>query len=205
MVKTRILLSLLFSIISFQVWSTGSSDDIVMPQEKGLGTHHKDYSKYEKGFFFASEAQGGYSLTGSGKGLGLVCVNLTGGYRFSEYLRTGIGIGPRCYFDNHDESGCDGLMRNASGKVGLAMFVNARGNFIPSDYRTVVPYWSVNIGGTFPDGFLMNPTVGVRIGEKRSAFLLGLAYTMQGIRNKKDSEIKHSSTSFLMLNLGYEF
>lgn len=181
-------------------------DRVVMPEEKDLGTHHKDYSKFDKGFFFATELQGGYSLTGNGaKGLGLAAVNLTVGYRFSQYLRAGIGFGPRFYYDNHNKGGYDGLMRNASGKVGLALYVNVRGNFIPSDYRTIVPYWSFNLGGTFPDGFLANPTVGVRIGEKRSAFLLGLGYAMQGIRNKKDTEIKHNATSFLMLNLGYEF
>ncbi len=203
--KTRAWLIILFSIVTLQCWSVGNGDDVVMPQEKGLGTHHKDYSTFNKGFFFATEAQGGYSLTGSGKGLGLAAVNLTGGYRFSDYLRAGVGIGPRFYFDNHDNDGFDGLMRNASGKVGLALFVNVRGNFIPSDYRTIVPYWSFNLGGSFPDGFLANPTVGVRIGEKRSAFLLGLAYTLQGVRQIKDAEIKHSATSFLMLNLGYEF
>lgn len=204
--KTRILLIILFLIVSFQVWSIENYDGVVMPEEKGLGTHHNDYSMFDKGFFFATELQGGYSLTGgSGKGLGLATVNLTGGYRFSEYLRAGVGIGPRFYFDNHYNDGCDGLMRNASGKIGLALYVNVRGNFIPSDYRTIVPYWSFNLGGSFPDGFFANPTVGVRIGEKRSAFLLGIAYALQGIRNKKDTEIKHSATSFLMLNIGYEF
>lgn len=203
--KIRIWMICLFSMLSFPVWSIGNSNDVVIPTEKGLGTHYKNYSAFDKGFFFATEAQGGYSLTGSGKGLGLAAVNLTGGYRFSDFVRIGIGLGPRFYFDNHDNAGYEGLMRNAHSKVGLALYVNARGNFIPSDYRIIVPYWSFNLGGTFPDGLMANPTIGIRIGEKRSAFLLGLSYTMQSIRKKKDGEIKYTPTSFMMLNLGYEF
>lgn len=207
--KTKSILLLILALFAFPVRSAESAQrDVVMPTEKGLGTYHKDYSKFNKGFFFAAEAQGGYSLTGKGKGIGVADINLTAGYRFSDYIRIGAGIGPEFYFDNHFDKGVDGLMRNASGNVALSLYANARGNFIPSDYRSVVPYWSVNIGGVFPDGMLLNPSVGIRVGEPRSAFLLALSYKMQAIRHKdadNPEAIKHSGTSFLMLNLGYEF
>lgn len=174
--------------------------EVRMPQESGLGTRHHDLTASGKGFFIAVEAAGGYSLNLHNANLGAAEINVAGGYRFNTYFRAGIGFGGRAYF--HDAS-----LRRHTSAFALPLYVDFRGNFIPDDYRNVVPYWSMDIGGTFPDGVMLRPTIGLRIGQPRSAFLVGISYMGQSLKLPVDADGKKSSkfTSMLMLRLGYEF
>ncbi len=163
----------------------------------------KEYRDNNVGFWISPELSGGYSCRLNHSNFSFAELTVTGGYRFNEYLRAGLGFGGRYYIENDK-------VRFYSSEWAFPIFANVRGNIIPTEERDVVPYYSFDIGGTVRDGFLMRPTVGVRIGRNRSAILLGLSYVGQSMRTFKLSEFgerisKQSFTSFLSLRVGYEF
>lgn len=163
---------------------------------------YQEYTDRNSGFFWAAELMGGYSCRLNRSNFGFVELDAVAGYRINEYLNVGAGLGGRYYFDND-------RVRYSTIKWGVPLFVDVRGQFIPSFNRNVVPYYSFDIGGTFRDGFMMRPTLGLRIGENRSAFLIGLAYTGQQItsyfykNNFKNKKGKFAS--FITLKIGYQF
>lgn len=184
--------------------------DVNMPTEhlenNTEGSRLHDYPKYETGFWFSAEALGGYSANVSkGKhNTPFAEVDVYAGYRINEFARVGLGLGGRYYFDPD-------YLRRVSHNWAMPIMFNVRGNFIPQEYRTVVPYYSVDIGSSITDGFMFRPTIGIRCGERRSAFLLGVTYMMQNMRglkeNKETLEWDNATlqTSFFALRLGYEF
>ena len=174
-----------------------------LPEVNGREQLQKNYSATETGFWIAAEAVGGYSCRISNSNFALAEIDVTAGYRFCEYLRVGAGFGGRYYFDNDK-------VRYRSSEWAFPIYANVRGNMIPTDYRTTVPYYSLDIGGTVQDGFMLRPTVGLRIGQKRSAFLLGLTYTGQSLTgfaydDEGNKYSKNRFVSFISLKLGYEF
>lgn len=181
-----------------------SYDDskIKVPHHSAKGNGYSDYTELNRGFFFAADALEGFSLN-RGTTVSLAEVNVIGGYRFNEYIRLGAGFGPRYY-----TSGAS--VRYSNSRWALPLFFNGRGNFIPSTYRDVVPFWSFDIGTTFPDGFMFRPSLGIRIGQNRSAFTVNVCYLGQTLRQLHTTEnnqykIRHNYYSFLGLRLGYEF
>ena len=122
------------------------------------------------------------------------------GYRFNEYVRVGLGLGARYYFDNNK-------VRSTLSEWAFPIFLNVRGNFIPTRYRDVVPYYSFDIGGTVRDGFMLRPTVGLRVGRERSAFLVGLGYVGQDLSTYSRDNLRKTRrfVNFITLKLGYEF
>lgn len=173
-----------------------------LPSEKNTNSY-KDYSFYDKGFWCAVELQGGYSCNIDSYNVALSELDIVGGYRFNEYFRAGLGLGVRYYFNNEK-------VRYSDIKWAFPIFANVRGNIISGESRTVVPYYSVDLGGTIRDGFMFRPTIGLRIGESRSAFLVGLSYmgqTLKSYKAGKDNTIvpDYEYTSFVTLKLGYEF
>lgn len=153
-----------------------------------------DYTKNDTGFWISGQLLGAYSLRTHHTNRPLTELNVTGGYRFNEYLRVGIGFGARTYFGND-------ALRERSSSWAFPLFANVRGNIIPTGYRNVVPYYSLDLGGVIQDGFMWRPTIGIRVGQPRSAFLLGLTYI--GQCGKFVDNCKYSS--FLGLTLGYEY
>lgn len=123
-------------------------------------------------------------------------LSFVNGYRFSDYLRLGVGIGANYYFANND------VARDTDIKWTMPIFVNARGNFMSQEVKEIVPFWSIDIGGAMRDGFLFNPSIGCRIGERRSAFLASIGYSYRGIDAKKRLS---NNRSFIVLKIGYEF
>lgn len=154
---------------------------------------------YERGFWVSAEGMGGYSCHLSGHNMGLAEIDITAGYRFDEFIKVGVGIGMRYYFDQKD-------LRRHSSPLGMPLFVAARGNMIRGKYRKTVPYWGFDFGGSFPDGIMFRPTVGLHIGDPRSAFIIGLSYMGQNIAVADDIARKTNRyTGFACLRLGYEF
>ncbi len=181
----------------------GQENQVLRMPEITNSDTQKNYSAQETGFWIAAEAVGGYSCRISNSNFSLAEVDVTAGYRFNEYLRVGAGFGGRYYFDNNK-------VRFRTEKWAFPLYVNVRGNFIPTNYRTTVPYYSFDIGGTILDGFMMRPTVGLRIGQQRSAFLIGLTYTGQSLTgytwNEFGTRDPHTKfVSFISLKVGYEF
>lgn len=177
--------------------------EIKMPTETGLGVKSNDYHQFQKGFFASAEVSTAFSIHPNTKNVGLTELDIVGGYRFCDFLRVGLGLGGRLYFNAAELRTHDWA---------LPLFVNVRGNFIPNAYNTVVPFWSFDIGTTFPDGFMIRPTVGIRVGQPRSAFIASLGYLGQNLRINKISEAseiaparQHKFYNFITLKLGYEF
>ncbi len=164
---------------------------------------YTEYSNFEKGFWFATEILGAYSCYFNRSNIAMWELDIIGGYRFNEFVRAGIGIGSRYYFNNEK-------VRYSNIEWSFPIYINVRGNIIPSESRTLVPYYSFDIGGAMRDGFMVRPTIGVRIGEPRSAFLVGLSYMGQSLKSfKVDKESGYlpnrEYTSFVALKIGYEF
>jgi hypothetical protein len=82
------------------------------------------------------------------------------------------------------------------------LYADFRGNIISQQDRSLVPYWSFDIGAEIRNGFFFSPTIGVRIGEGRSSFLVGLNYRYGSVKTWKDD---NDMRSMFALKLGYEF
>lgn len=155
----------------------------------------QDYATYDRGFWMAGEFRPAYTLNVSSSNSPVIELDVVGGYRFNEFVRVGVGFGGRYYIKSEN-------IRNGNISWSFPIYTNIRGNFIPTGYRDVVPYYSIDLGGTIRDGFMWRPTVGLRIGQKRSAFLLGLTYTGQSLIN---NYLERRYCSMLGLTLGYEY
>lgn len=57
------------------------------------------------------------------------------------------------------------------------------------------------------DGFMLRPTVGLRVGLERSAFLVGLGYVGQDLSTYSRDNLRKTRrfVNFITLKLGYEF
>lgn len=154
-----------------------------------------DYADFDKGFWCRATLSGAYTLFMSANNVPLTELDLACGYRFNQYLKAGIGIGFRYYINNRD-------IRSDRHKWGFPIYATVSGNIIGEAYRSVVPYYTLDLGGTIRDGFMWRPTFGIRIGQPRSAFLLGITYTGQTLEYKTG---KNRYCSALGLTIGYEF
>lgn len=165
---------------------------IRLPQ-KPSEQKYKEYQTEETGYWCSVEYDAGSSLFFEKKNFQETGLSFTNGYRFNEYLRVGVGAGVRYYFNNNE-------VRSTDVKWAFPLYANVRGNIMSMDVRNVVPYYSVNIGGIIRDGFYISPTIGLRIGDPRSAFLVGLSYSFE------DTALRSGSgASMLAIRLGYEF
>ena len=167
-----------------------------LPEISKAADYTVEYSRNSTGFWAAAELSGGSTCRISKPNTGFAELDLVAGYRFSDYLRIGAGFGVRDY----------GLfassIRYRDSSWSFPIYVDLRGSFMPTVYRTVVPYWSMDLGGTVCDGFMMRPSLGIRVGRERSAFLLAVSYTGQCMDIRKDV---NRYISMMSLRLGYEF
>lgn len=154
----------------------------------------KQYSEQKRGFWFAAEGGVGSTVEHM-RNIQMATLMVTAGYRFSEYLRVGAGVGGHYYFNNSD-------IRGTSNRVSIPIFANARGSIMSQEIQTAVPYWSLSAGYKSNDGAFVRPGIGMRFGEVRNAFIIAINYEYGELR-KTDSE-KMKCSSF-HLSLGYEF
>ena len=180
-------------------------------------SRYHDYTDYTRGFWGAAEFSFGASLNRA-EYLGSVVpleVSVTGGYRLSEFLQLGVGLGIRLYINNQQARRYVNEYGDTSNRPwAFPVYLNARGLFYSGQSRTVVPYWSASLGYTINDGFMFSPTVGIRIGSlTRHHVLVGLGYTAQGSRLKQPGDdpenkvfpYKRKCLSLLQFKLGYQF
>lgn len=206
MKKLFIILSAVAFTVSAAVAQNNAAEagrTVKMPTESAKPL--KDYGSASAGFWNAVELQGGYSVNHGHSNIGLTELDYVAGYRVNEFFRFGAGVGARFYPKSTD-------LRDTSWKWSFPIFVNVRGNIISREqYRTVVPYYSLDAGAAIRDGFMVRPTIGLRIGDfERSAFLVGISYLAQNVRIAKiDSDGRRSRdkylSSFITLKIGYEF
>lgn len=128
-----------------------------MPEVKHNPTSHYDYREANSGFWWSVELGAGCSCRINADNFGLTELDVTLGYRFNEYLRIGAGIGGRYYLRNE-------RVRRSDIAWAMPLYFNLRGNFIPTNGRPVVPYYSIDLGATVRDGFMVRPAIGIRVG-----------------------------------------
>ncbi len=185
-------------IILFVLLSTSmqlvAQNGIRLP-ERPNRQKYVEHSELRSGFWLAVEANGGSSILFNHTNAQRAGAAVVAGYMFSEYLKVGAGVGANFYVNNNQ------VMRTKN-MTTLPVFVDVRGTLVSMEVRNVVPYWSFDVGGAVEDGFFFSPTIGMRTGSMRSAFLFGVSYTLQRIPNQENfPEI----VSFMSLKLGYEF
>ena len=188
MKKYLIIISLALAVMN----AFGQERHIVMPERPADG-----YNIAEKGigYWCAIEAIGGSTVMDNMKNVAMVAATFTSGYRFNQYVKVGAGLGVLYYPNNKN-------VRRRDSHFSIPLFLNVRGNMLSDEMRRTVPFWSVNLGTSIPDGFFFTPAVGLRIGEKRSAFLISLAYTIRHMDSYPENVNYYSGA---LLKLGYEF
>lgn len=182
-------------MVMLAIWSGSYAQnrEIRMPEEP---VKSYNMANAPRGYWCAIELGGGSTLMEAKKNVAMVGLSYTGGYRFNEFFKAGVGLGA-LYYPNSSN------IRSDKRHLAMPLFINLRGSMFADESRVVVPYWSVNVGTTFPDGMFFTPTVGLRIGEKRNALLVGISYTVRHI--KTYPEITTGNYSGAFLKLGYEF
>ena len=150
----------------------------------------------DKGYWCSIEAGGGATTMEGRKNLPMGEIVFSNGYRINQFLKVGVGIGALYYIANNID------VRGTTRKLSMPLFATLRGNFLNEGTRSVVPYWTANVGASLPDGFFLTPGVGLRVGEMRNAFIINLNYTL---RQLKMPAGEHKYYSGIMLKLGYEF
>lgn len=161
-------------LLGISLCSYGQDKNVILP-EKPNRSNYVDYSTKESGFWCAAQIGAGFGDTAF-----LAQLDIIGGYRFSEFLRIGIGVSPRM------------------GLKSIPLYFDARGNIISQMDRMYSFYWNAEIGYAIDDGIYLSPGLGMRFGGIRHNFLVSVNYTMQGF---KDVGVKH----FAGVRIGYEF
>lgn len=156
---------------------------------------NNNIAEKDKGFWCSVDVGGGSTLMVKRNNVAMVGSSFSAGYRFNQYLKVGAGVGILYYPNNTN-------VRDSRSCVAIPIFFNARGDLLSDEIRHTVPFWSLNIGSTIPDGFFLTPSVGLRIGEKRSSFLVSIGYTLRHLKHYPE-EIEYYSGAFV--KLGYEF
>lgn len=146
-------------------------------------------------FWCAIELGGGSTAMENKQNVAMIGASYTGGYRFCQYLKIGAGLGV-LYYPNSSN------VRDTKNHLSMPIFINARGNMLSDEIRRTVPFWSINLGTSIPDGLFMTPSVGLRVGEKRNAFLVSIGYTLRHMKSYPESISNYSG---VLLKLGYEF
>lgn len=161
-------------LLGISLCSHGQDKNVILP-EKPNRSNYVDHSTKESGFWCAAQIGAGFGDTAF-----LAQLDIIGGYRFSEFLRIGIGVSPRL------------------GLKSTPLYFDARGNIISQVDRMYSFYWNAEMGYAIDDGIYLSPGLGMRFGGIRHNFLVSVNYTMQGF---KDVGVKH----FAGVRIGYEF
>ena len=177
--------------------------EVRMPnQPKGRPEYHS-ISQMEQGFWCAIEADLATSVMTQSRNMQSVGLQFVGGYRVSEFLRLGVGVGFRNYVNDND-------VRYRDDAWAFPVFVNARGNISSQWFYHAVPFWSLSTGAAIRDGFFLQPNIGVRFGTQRNAATLQLGYRLQQMNTTyglNDNALynKNDNVNMVALTLGYEF
>ena len=191
--QIRVLLTSLMLITTVPLFA----QSVLLPQE-AKNPSFRDYSLEQSGFWCSVEGTVASSFIFDRRNLQRAIIAFTCGYRFNEYLRVGVGMGGNCYFNGNKK------VRGDYNMFTMPVFLDFRGNILSQEVRELVPYWSLDVGANFGEGFFVSPTIGMRIGQRRNSFLLGLNYTL-GEMKTPFRDLYPSNIHYIGLRLGYEF
>ena len=177
------------------------STEVKTPKEP-KGAQYVDYSDLDKGWWCAAEAHIGGLWYDEDYGTGIFSLTFTNGYRFSEYLKIGVGIGARYNLNNDPDYTLYRNIHKIKAPMSVPLFVNLRGNIISQKSRMCVPFWNADIGYAILDNFFFNAGVGFRVGAKRNNFAMSANFIGQMVNYKLgDTDFG----SGILLKIGYEF
>lgn len=188
------VLLLIFILLANIQLADAQYRDVKLPQEP-TQSPYRDLSMSDTGFWGSVELEGGSSLQQKTSNLQYVNLTLAGGYRFSQYLRAGVGFGGRMYVNNAS-------YRQNTNNVVIPIFITARGNFLDAYIQDGVPFWSASVGTNIDEGLFVSPTLGWSFGGPRNNFLIGLSYTISSFKNYEGFQ---KTYNYLGVKLGYEF
>lgn len=164
---------------------TGSTE-VIMP--KTPKSPYRDFTDADRGLWLAADAA--FSLIGNTNLAYPMGLDIIGGYRFSEFIRIGLGVGVR---GNIGYNQIDGLNR-----VSVPIFLSLRGNILTQKPRMCVPYWNYDAGYiVLSNAIFYDAGIGLKVGEKRNNFTVSLNYLGMVVGGLY--------TNGTCLKLGYEF
>ena len=172
---------------------------ITLP-EKPIRGKYVDYSLKDSGWWIAAQITGGLATTNDNIHAGIMQVDIINGYRFSEFLKVGIGFSPRYYFAQNSFPLRENRM--IFGVYSVPIYADVRGNIISQEDTMFAPYWNADFGYTIHEGIFFSPGVGIKIGTVRNNVLFGINYSIQ-VHNV--DEAKGGILHIFSIRLGYEF
>ena len=181
MKKLMIIVTLL---LCFAGMSFAQNTNITLP-EKPKRAKYVDYSIKQTGWWCAAQLGGGFATA---KGSVFGQFDFVNGYRFSEFLKIGVGVSPR-FFVNGFRVGA------------IPIYAEARGNFISQEDTMFAFYWNADLGYAINGGFYASPGVGMKFGGIRHNFLIGIHYAIEG----QKPEVSDQPMHLVGLRIGYEF
>lgn len=192
----RIVIVILLTFTSI-VSSFSQNRTITLPDRPKRG-QYVDYSIKDSGWWCAAQLNGGVASTTDAHYSAVYQVDFVNGYRFSEFLKVGIGVSPRLY------GGGNGFPLREDGRsivYSLPIYVDLRGNIISQADTMFAPYWNVDLGYSINEGIYLSPCVGMKFGGIRHNFIVGISYGLQGHKTESYNKPIH----LLGLKAGYEF
>lgn len=194
----RRLVCIVILCLGVEVLSLAQQKDIILPEVPDRA-HYVDYSVKRSGWWCAAQLSGAFATTEDDMYARVFQFDFINGYRFSEFLKVGLGISPRIYASGNDFPLDDDKL--LFGIYSLPVYADIRGNFVSQEDTMFAPYWNVDFGYAINEGVYLSPGVGLKYGGIRHNLLIGINYTLQG----------HSAGEFnkpihlLGIRLGYEF
>lgn len=175
--------------------------EVKTPQEP-QGAKYVDYSDQDKGWWCAVEAQTGGSWYNYSHSMGVFALTFTNGYRFSEFLKIGVGAGARFNLNKDPDYLVYRNTHKIQAPMSVPIYVNLRGNIISQRSRMCVPFWNADIGYAILDNFFFDAGVGFKVGAKRNNFVMSANFMGQVVK----FEPNHAGFgSGILFKIGYEF
>ena len=173
-------------LLGFAASGFAQNQDVRLP-EKPKRAKYVDYSTKQTGYWLAAQLGAGYS-TAPGFYAQFDFVN---GYHFSEFLKVGVGISPKVYFD---------------GKTTIPIYAEVRGNIISQEDTMFAFYWNADLGYAINGGLYASPSLGVKFGGIRHNLLVSLYYALEyPFETQSETQRYDHPAHSVGLRIGYEF
>lgn len=187
---------LLLTIVAILGLAATASAQVRLPEMPTRASGHTDYRVKETGYWIGGLLDGYFASNGRSMA-GAVQFNIVQGYRFSEFLKVGIGVAPKYYFlGNTDFCGKNGS------PISVPIYADVRGNINPQTDAEFAFCWSADAGYAINEGVYLSPFIGIRIGDIRHNFTAGITYAFQG---HYVDEYNNRPIHLVGLRVGYEF
>ena len=166
-------------LCGFVATGLAQHNDVTLP-ERPKRAKYVDYSVKQTGWWCAAQLGGGFSAT-TGRFFGQF--DFVNGYRFSEFLKVGVGISPRIGLNT------------------IPVYAQVRGNIISQEDTMFAFFWNADVGYAINGGIYASPSVGLRYGGIRHNVLFSFYYALEGQKPETSDQPMH----VVGLRIGYEF